>query len=222
VQILRHVEDGARAGTMKPWQGNCYQLQFHGYEPTAPSYRKRIPVWIAALRPRMCELAGEIADGLIGHPVWSVEWSLRQAQTSLAAGAARTARDPSTIHFQPWVTASIDRNPKTAVDDAKPFVAFYAGFAQYHPYFEAHGFASEARKLQEASNSMSCAEAAHLVPDEVAKRFAVCGTPDQVRESVEPLWRRANSMMIIPPEWGLTPERLAAKAAAIAETFWTR
>ena len=84
VQILRHVEDGARTGTMKPWQGDCYQLEFHGYEPTAPPYREHLPVWIAALRPRMCELAGEVADGLIGHPVWSVEWSLGQAQQSLA------------------------------------------------------------------------------------------------------------------------------------------
>jgi alkanesulfonate monooxygenase SsuD/methylene tetrahydromethanopterin reductase-like flavin-dependent oxidoreductase (luciferase family) len=43
VQILRHVEDGARAGTMKPWQGDCYRLEFHGYEPTAPPYRERLP-----------------------------------------------------------------------------------------------------------------------------------------------------------------------------------
>jgi probable F420-dependent oxidoreductase len=220
VQILRHVEDGARAGIMKPWQGDCYQLEFHGYEPTASPYRERIPVWIAALRPRMCELAGEVADGLIGHGVWSVEWSLGQAQKSLAAGAARTGRDPSTIHFQPWVTASIDRDRKIAVEEAKPFVAFYAGFAQYHPYFEAHGFASEARKLQAASNSMNCSAAAHLVPDQMARTFVMCGSPDEVRELVEPLWQRANSMMIIPPNWGLTPERLAAKATAIAETFW--
>ena len=86
---------------MKPWQGDCYQLEFHGYEPTARPHRERLPVWIAALRPRMCELAGEVADGLIGHPVWSVEWSLAQAQKSLAVGAARTGRDPAKIHFQP-------------------------------------------------------------------------------------------------------------------------
>jgi len=221
VQILRHVEDGARAGTMKPWQGDCYQLEFHGYEPTSPPYRERIPVWVAALRQRMCELAGEVADGLIGHPVWSIEWALGQAQQSLAIGAARAGRDPSTIHFQPWVTVSIGRDPKVAVNDAKPEVAFYGGFAQYHPYFEAHGFGLEARKLQEASKAMSCLEAASLVPDEMARTFAACGTPEQVRERIEPLWQRANSMLILPPNWGLTPEQLAAKMAAIAETFWT-
>jgi len=221
VQILRHVEDGARMGAMKPWQGDCYQLEFHGYEPTAPPYRQRLPVWIAALRPRMCELAGEVADGLIGHPVWSVEWSLGQAQRSLAVGAARTGRDPSKVHFQPWVTASIDTNPKIAVADAKPFVAMYAGFAQYHSYFEAHGFGPEARKLQSASETMRPAEAAHLVPDEMVRTFAACGTPDQVREKIEPLWQRANSMLILPPSWGLSLEQLAAKTAAIAQTFWT-
>jgi len=221
VQILRHVEEGARTGKMKAWNGKCYRLEFHGYEPTAPPYRERIPVWIAALRQRMCELAGEVADGLIGHGIWSVEWALGQAQQSLAVGAARAGRDPSTIHFQPWVTVSIDRDLKVAVNDAKPFVAMYGGFAQYHPFFAAHGFAAEASKLQEASHSMSAAEAAHLVPDEMARTFVACGTPDRVRERIEPLWQRANSMMILPPIFGLSPERLAAKTAAIAETFWT-
>jgi alkanesulfonate monooxygenase SsuD/methylene tetrahydromethanopterin reductase-like flavin-dependent oxidoreductase (luciferase family) len=118
------------------------------------------------------------------------------------------------------VTASIDRDPKIAVADAKPFVAMYGGFAQYHPYFEAHGFGPEARKLQAASNSMRPAEAARLVPDEMVRTFAACGTPDQVREWIEPLWQRANSMLILPPSWGLSLEQLAAKTAAIAETFW--
>lgn len=67
---------------------------------------------------------------------------------------------------------------------------------------------------------MSAAEAARLVPDEMVKKFAACGTPDQVRELVEPLWQRANSMLILPPSWGLSPEQLAAKTAAIADTFW--
>ena len=221
VQILRHVEEGARRGTMDPWHGDCYQLEFHGYEPTSPPHRERIPVWIAALRQRMCELAGEVGDGLIGHPVWSVEWALGQAQQSLAVGAARTGRDPATIHFQPWVMASIDQDPLAAVNDAKASVAFYGGIALYHPYFEAHGFGPEARKLQEAAKTMRCEKAAPLVPDEMARTFVACGTPDQVRERIEPLWQRANSMLILPPSWGLGPERLAAKATAIANTFWT-
>jgi alkanesulfonate monooxygenase SsuD/methylene tetrahydromethanopterin reductase-like flavin-dependent oxidoreductase (luciferase family) len=43
VQILRHVEDGARTGTMKPWTGSCYQLQFHGYEADLASLPRADP-----------------------------------------------------------------------------------------------------------------------------------------------------------------------------------
>jgi hypothetical protein len=54
----------------------------------------------------------------------------------------------------------------------------------------------------------------------MVKTFAACGTSDQVREWIEPLWQRANSMLILPPSWGLRPEQLTAKTTAIAETFW--
>ncbi len=117
--------------------------------------------------------------------------------------------------------ASIDPDPQVAVAEAKASIAFYAGIALYHPYFEAHGFGPEARKLQEAATTMSCDKAAQFVPDEMARMFVACGTPDQVREHIEPLWQRANSMLVLPPSWGLAPDRLAAKAAAIADTFWT-
>lgn len=220
VAILRHTEDGAREGTMRRWSGPRYQLDFAGYDPGSAPYRDRIPVWLAALRRPMCKLAGEIADGLIGHPAWSVEWTLGEAQRSLEVGAARAGRDPRSIHFQPWVSASIDRDPRVAVDEAKPTVAHYAGFASYHDYFEAHGFGAEARQLHEAAGAMSCAQAARLVPDEMARTFVACGTPDEVREHVEPLWARADSMMVLPPSWGLDAAQLERKMTTIAETFW--
>ena len=220
IQILRHVEDGSRTGTMKPWHGQMYNMEFKGYEPTLPPFRERIPVWVAALRGKMCEMAGEVADGLIGHPVWSVEWALGQAQESLAAGAARAGRDPSTLAFQPWVSVSIDRDPKVAIDGARPGVAYYAGLEQYEPFFVAHGFAKEARQLQEALKTMPLLEAAKLAPDEMVKTFAACGTPDQVLEWIEPLWQRATSIVILPSLWGVDPALHDEKSKIVNDTFW--
>ena len=42
------------------------------------------------------------------------------------------------------------------------------------------------------------------------------------REKVEPLWQRANSMLVVPPNWGMTPAQLAEKTQAIADTFWPK
>ena len=49
VQILRHVEDGARSGEMQPWEGQFYQLQFDAYQPTLPPYRET--VFLSGLPP---------------------------------------------------------------------------------------------------------------------------------------------------------------------------
>ena len=46
--------------------------------------------------------------------------------------------------------------------------------------------------------------------------------PDQVREKVEPLWQRAHSMLVVPPNRGMTPAQLAEKTQAIADTFWPK
>ncbi|MGA8058634.1 MAG: hypothetical protein WB999_10350, partial [Candidatus Binataceae bacterium] len=54
----------------------------------------------------------------------------------------------------------------------------------------------------------------------LSQRHGFKGTRDQVCERIEPMWQRANSMLILPPSWGLSPEQLAAKTAAITETFW--
>jgi len=49
----------------------------------------------------------------------------------------------------------------------------------------------------------------------MARTFAACGTPDQVREWIAPLWERATPTVVMPPSWGLTGEELAGKQAAI-------
>ena len=83
----------------------------------------------------MCELTGEVADGLIGHPVWSVEWALGQAQESVAVGAARTGRDPAKIHFQPWVTASIDPDEKNGPARRQALAGLLLGLQPVLPLF---------------------------------------------------------------------------------------
>ena len=79
-----------------------------------------------------------------------------------------------------------NRDPAQSVEDAKRHVASYASIAQYEGYFAAHGFGAEARRLQAAATER--ADRAALVPDEMARTFVVCGTPDEVRAQIDGLW----------------------------------
>jgi alkanesulfonate monooxygenase SsuD/methylene tetrahydromethanopterin reductase-like flavin-dependent oxidoreductase (luciferase family) len=59
------------------------------------------------------------------------------------------------------------------------------------------------------------------VPDETAETFVVCGTPDEVRRKLEPVWDVTDSMCLAPPAYGLPPDKLLQYAMAIAQTLCT-
>jgi alkanesulfonate monooxygenase SsuD/methylene tetrahydromethanopterin reductase-like flavin-dependent oxidoreductase (luciferase family) len=223
IDILRHVEDGARSGVMKDYEGQFWQLRFENFQPMLPPLRDRVPVYVAALRERVCELVGERADGLIGHPVWSVDYALGRAQDAVARGAAKAGRDPREIGFHPFVVASVDADRQRAYQLAKPFVALYAGFEQYRDYFDSHGFESETTALIAAANEKNdCRDAAKLVPDEMVRTFIACGTPDEVNEWIAPMRERATSVLVAAPGWGLSASETAEKQKAIEEHVWTQ
>jgi alkanesulfonate monooxygenase SsuD/methylene tetrahydromethanopterin reductase-like flavin-dependent oxidoreductase (luciferase family) len=129
IQVVRQVNDAAmtQSTTIAPFDGEHYSLSFESLVPTFSPKATRIPVWVAALRERLCVLAGETADGLIGHPIWSREWTFDHALKALSKGARMADREISDIHVQLWLTASIDTNRRQAALRARGNVAFYAG-----------------------------------------------------------------------------------------------
>jgi hypothetical protein len=62
---------------------------------------------------------------------------------------------------------------------------------------------------------------ARLVPDEMAETFVVCGTLEEVKKKLEPVWDVADSLCLNPPVYGLAPEAVMGYTAAIAEGFYS-
>jgi alkanesulfonate monooxygenase SsuD/methylene tetrahydromethanopterin reductase-like flavin-dependent oxidoreductase (luciferase family) len=115
---------------------------------------------------------------------------------------------------------AINNDRAEAVNDARSTVAFYGSAVQYEEYFAAHGFRKEAQRLQEGARSGGYASVAHTVPDEMAETFVACGTPDEVRKKIEPVWEVADSLLLVPPSYNLPPAKMMAYAGAIASTFY--
>ncbi len=220
VDIVRRVVAASHTGELREYRGRFYTLDFRDFQPLRQPVRPRIPIWIAALRGPLVRLGAEIADGVMGHPIWSVRWATTRIPEDLKAGLAKAGRTRSDIHVNIWQWVAPNPDPREAVQDAKATVAFYAGVAQYEEYFAAHGFREEARRLQAGVQRGDYLSVAHLVPDEMAETFVVCGTPDQVRKRLEPVWEVADSVCYVPPSYGLDPGKLLRYAAAIAETFY--
>lgn len=220
VDIVRLVNATAHTGELKSYEGRHYNLDFSELQPSGAPVRDRIPIWIAALRGPLVSLAAEIADGVIGHYIWSVDWLRTKIPDYLKRGLDRAGKQRSDVEFNAWLAVAISNDRAEAINDARPTVAFYAGIEQYEPFFAAHGFGDVAKQLQEGVKRKDYLSVAHLVPDDMAQTFVVCGTADEVRQRIEPAWDVVDSMTLAPPAYGLETSKVLQYAAAIGETFY--
>jgi probable F420-dependent oxidoreductase len=218
VAAVRHIVKGAHKG-LTPFAGEYYRADFHELQPTQPPVREEIPIWIAALRAPLVRLAAEVSDGLIGHPMWSVEWALEHMQPEFTAALAAAGRRREQIEVNLWPWVAPNENEAEAIEDARATMAFYGGVKQYEPFFEAHGFGAVARQLQAGVQRGDYHSVAHLVPDDMVRTFVAVGKPDQVRERIERLWAFADSLCPVAPVYGLSMEKLVYYSERIAQTF---
>jgi probable F420-dependent oxidoreductase len=219
VAAVRHIIAGAHRG-LAPFEGEFYRADFRELQPTPPPVRAAIPIWIAALREKMVQLAAEVGDGLMGHPMWSVSWTLANMRPAFETALARAGRSRADVEVNLWYWAAPGPDVRQALDDARPTMAFYGGVAQYEPFFAAHGFGDIARRLQEAVQGGDYRRAAPLVPDEMVRTFVAVGSPDEVRAHFAPVAEFADSLCIVPPVYTLPPEKLMAYGAGIAQAMY--
>ncbi len=222
VEIIRMVFSKSHTGELERYEGVYHKHDFSGLQWTTPPppLRTDIPIWIAALRGPLVSLAAEIADGVMGHPIWSIPWATTKMPEALERGLKRGGKQRSDVEVNIALFVAANNDRAEAVNDARATVAFYSGAVQYEEYFAAHGFREEARRCQEAAQRGGYRNAAPLVPDEMAETFVVCGTPDEVRKKIEPAWEVADSLWLIPPAYAVPPEKLMAYVGAIASTFY--
>ena len=124
------------------------------------------------------------------------------------------------VHLNLAFFVAINPDRREAIEDARTTVAFYASAREYQPFFEAHGFGDEVRRLHEEAGRGESVVTAEFVPDEMVRTFALCGDADEVRAQVERAWTVADSLWLAPPGWGLSLEKLAFYDQMIARTFY--
>jgi len=150
VEIVRLLIAKAHTGELTRYDGTYHTLDFSELQPPAAPVRTDLPIWIAGLRQPMVRLAGEVADGVIGHPIWSVEWATTKVADDLKRGLAKGGKQRSDIEFNMWLFVAPNDDRRQAIEDARATVAFYGGIAQYEEYFAAHGSAPKLSSYRKA------------------------------------------------------------------------
>ena len=125
-------------------EGRFYKVDLRPTADTPPPYRERLPIYTAGVNPRMVEAAGRVADGLVGHPMFTHRYVDDVVRPALEKGAAKTGRDASEIALAGVLICSVDDD----VDAARRRLAFavgqYAASRVYDRLFALHGWTERA------------------------------------------------------------------------------
>jgi probable F420-dependent oxidoreductase len=187
---------GALRAIWAAWQ-NGAKLDYHSghyklslmvplFAP-APLEHPDIRVELAAVNPYMCQVAGEVADGIRAHPVATPRYIAEVMSPAVRKGMAKAGRDAEhdgaafTMCVTPLVATAPDRAALAErTQDVRARVAFYASTPTYLAVFESEGHGETARQLQILSRAQRWEEMPSLVDDAMLDAYAVIGTHDEI------------------------------------------
>jgi probable F420-dependent oxidoreductase len=179
VLAIRAIWDGWEGGAPLKFEGEFYRhtLMTPAFDP-GPNPHGPPPVFIGGFGPRMIEVTGEVADGLIVHP-FNTRRSLEQLVVpALARGRAKADREADAVELL-WVTMvvtwSTDEEHELAIGSVKDQLAFYGSTPAYAPVLDLHGYGDLHHDLNRLSKEGRWHEMPALIPDELVDLIAVVG-----------------------------------------------
>jgi 5,10-methylenetetrahydromethanopterin reductase len=167
VGVIRAVLRGDAAG----YDGQVFRT---GMVPLdSPPIRVGLPLYLAALGPRMLELAGRIADGVILNLMTPAQAG--QAATVVRAAARAAGRDPASVEIACVVHCCVSDAPAAAAAAARAIVPRYLLHPAAPRLFGELDGGVDLRAARERARAGDRAGAADLVQQQVADGFVAHG-----------------------------------------------
>ena len=217
VALIRKLWASHAGGGMK-FAGDYYSLNIPAY--VRPYIvRDRIPLYLAAVQKGMLRTTGEIADGLVGHPLYSRKYIAEFIRPNIEVGARRAGRSLKDIDLTTLLITAISPDREQAIRDAKNQIAFYASVKSYEGILNLHGWEEQKRAIWEHFRTFNLPKMAAAVTDDMVEQIAIAGTPEECREQIEK-WKDVVDLPILyTPTAGVKADRVRENHRLIVETF---
>jgi probable F420-dependent oxidoreductase len=219
IEATRLIMEQAGKGEPIRYQGSYYDIDIKGWVRPHKPAREKVPIYAAAVQAGMSRMAGDVADGLVGHPICSLRWIDETITPAFELGLSRSGRARSDFDYLPTVCCAIDDDEAKAREAARRTIAFYATVRTYAPLWDMHGFGPNAEEVGNAFRRGDPAAMPGHVTDEMVDTYCAAGPLDKVRERVEATGERADGLFLTPPTYFIPPEELEEYQRRIVEAF---
>ena len=196
--------------------GRFYHLDLVTTAEVDEPVRTDIPVYTAGVNPRMIQVAGRVADGFLGHPLFAPAYIDEVVRPQIAEGARKGDRDADAVEVCGVVICSIADDEEQARREVAAQLAFYAAPKTYRPVLERAGFGAAADAIRDVLATRDPSAMAAAVPDAMVDQLAVAGTAKQVAEKLAGLRAVLDHVIVYPPSFGLSEQRCTDLAADLA------
>ncbi len=144
-------------------------------------------VVLAAVGPRMTEVAGETADGLLVHafttPKYLAEVTMPAIERGLAAGDRKRA--DFELCYPAFVVSGEDEKAwEQSRQGISKQIAFYGSTPAYRGVLELHGWGDLQTELNGMSKRGAWDEMGEQITDEILEQFAVVAEPHRVASAL--------------------------------------
>jgi probable F420-dependent oxidoreductase len=174
-----------------------------------PPLASPVPIYLAALRPRMIEMAAEIGDGVIFN-LWPKR-ALPKMIQHVHKGAVRAGRDPKEVEVVNRHMVLVTDNKQAALDAFKARMAPYYATPVYNDFLAWAGYEEVAATIAEGWAARDRDKTTGAISDELANEIAVIGSADECRDRIRWAAETGIHTHIIAP--------LSAEADDVRRTF---
>jgi len=141
------------------------------------------PVILAAVGPKMTEVAAEVADGMLVHGFTTKRYLEQVTLPAIERGLARSGRtraDFQVCYPAFVVTGRDERQWQESRTGVARQIAFYGSTPAYRGVLEAHGWGELQSELNVLSKQGQWVEMGNRITDEILEEFAVVAEPPKL------------------------------------------
>ena len=142
-----------------------------------------LPVYLGATGPAALRLAGQYADGVLFNYPCTPEF-VRHAMPLIEEGLSRAGRKLDDFDVAAYLLISVDNDEKAAVNAAKRFVAQKLPTRHSDMLRHAGVTQAEVSAVRERVAMLGPDKAAATIADDLVRKVAIAGTPDQVAQGL--------------------------------------
>jgi len=190
VQIIRTAASGERVN----FDGKFYRLK--NFRLAIPAASPAPRIYLAALGPRMCELAGEVADGVLLN--WLPPSAMPASVAHVEAGAKRAGRSLPDIDVAVYVRTCVTDEPAAVRETLARDITGYAIVSVYARFFAECGFAEEVEAVNAAWKAGDRAGAVKGVSERVLDGLGAVGSVEFCREQMHAFARAGATPVVLP------------------------